>query len=192
MNLLEQKKVLDKKLEKVEQSSKMVADIITQRSSNKNIGLETSVIEPMDLNASGINEIQALSKDKILAEYLTKNLDLTQSIVTESESIQSELRKINWALGNSIPKEFPPQLLIDKSNEFFVNYNSLIDASLKFFENSFKDNLFEMTALVPSKNFSSKEMLIVIALTLLAFAITCIYALLTPTGQPRVTPERRN
>ena len=192
MNLLEQKKVLDKRLEKVEQTSKMVADIITQPSSNKNIGLETGVIAPMDLNATGINEIQALSKDKILAEYLTKNLDLTQNIVTESESIQSELRKINWALGNSIPKEFPPQLLIDKSNEFFVNYNSLIDASLKFFENSFRDNLFEMTALVPSKNFSNKERLIVIALTLLAFAITSIYALLTPTAQPRVTPGQRN
>ena len=192
MSLLEQKKVLDKRLEKVEQTSKMVADIITQRSSNKNIGLETGVIAPMDLNATGINEIQALSKDKILAEYLTKNLDLTQNIVTESESIQSELRKINWALGNSIQKELPPQLLIDKSNEFFVNYNSLIDASIKFFENSFKDNLYETMALVPSKNFSSKEMHIVIALTLLAFAITCIYALLTPTGQPRVTPERRN
>ena len=192
MNLLEQKKVLDKRLEKVEQTSKMVADIITQHSSNKNIGPETGVIAPMDLNATGINEIQALSKDKILAEYLTKNLDLTQNIVTESESIQSELRKINWALGNSIQKELPPQLLIDKSNEFFVNYNSLIDASLKFFENSFRDNLFEMTALVPSKIFSNKEMLIVIALTLLAFAITSIYALLTPTAQPRVTPGQRN
>ena len=192
MNLLEQKKVLDKRLEKVEQTSKMIADIITQRSSNKNIGLETGVIAPMDLNATGINEIQALSKDKILAEYLTKNLDLTQNIVTESESIQSELRKINWALGNSIPKEFPPQLLIDKSNEFFVNYNSLIDASLKFFEDSFRGNLFETTALVPSKYFSNKEMLIVIALTLLAFAITSIYALLTPTAQPRVTPGQRN
>ena len=192
MNLLEQKKVLDKRLEKVEQTSKMVADIITQRSSNKNIGLETGVIAPMDLNATGINEIQALSKDKILAEYLTKNLDLTQNIVTESESIQSELRKINWALGNSIQKELPPQLLIDKSNEFFVNYNSLIDASLKFFENSFRDNLFETMALVPSKIFSSKERLIVIALTLLAFAITSIYALLTPTAQPRVTPGQRN
>ena len=192
MNLLEQKKVLDKRLEKVEQSSKMIADIITQRSSNKNIGLETGVIAPMDLNATGINEIQALSKDKILAEYLTKNLDLTQNIVTESESIQSELRKINWALGNSIQKEFPPQLLIDKSNEFFVNYNSLIDASLKFFENSFRDNLFETMALVPNKIFSNKERLIVIALTLLAFAITSIYALLTPTAQPRVTPGQRN
>ena len=192
MNLLEQKKVLDKRLEKVEQTSKMVADIITQHSSNKNIGPETGVIAPMDLNATGINEIQALSKDKILAEYLTKNLDLTQNIVTESESIQSELRKINWALGNSIQKELPPQLLIEKSNEFFVNYNSLIDASLKFFENSFRDNLFEMTALVPSKNFSNKERLIVIALTLLAFAITSIYALLTPTAQPRVTPGQRN
>ena len=192
MNLLEQKKVLDKRLEKVEQSSKMIADIITQRSSNKNIGLETGVIAPMDLNATGINEIQALSKDKILAEYLTKNLDLTQNIVTESESIQSELRKINWALGNSIQKEFPPQLLIDKSNEFFVNYNSLIDASLKFFENSFRDNLFETMALVPNKIFSNKEKLIVIALTLLAFAITSIYALLTPTAQPRVTPGQRN
>ena len=192
MNLLEQKKVLDKRLEKVEQSSKMIADIITQRSSNKNIGLETGVIAPMDLNATGINEIQALSKDKILAEYLTKNLDLTQNIVTESESIQSELRKINWALGNSIQKEFPPQLLIDKSNEFFVNYNSLIDASLKFFENSFRDNLFETMALVPNKIFSNKEWLIVIALTLLAFAITSIYALLTPTAQPRVTPGQRN
>ena len=192
MNLLEQKKVLDKRLEKVEQSSKMIADIITQRSSNKNIGLETGVIAPMDLNATGINEIQALSKDKILAEYLTKNLDLTQNIVTESESIQSELRKINWALGNSIQKEFAPQLLIDKSNEFFVNYNSLIDASLKFFENSFRDNLFETMALVPNKNFSNKEKLIVIALTLLAFAITSIYALLTPTAQPRVTPGQRN
>ena len=191
MNLLEQKKVLDKRLEKVEQTSKMVADIITQHSSNKNIGPETGVIAPMDLNATGINEIQALSKDKILAEYLTKNLDLTQNIVTESESIQSELRKINWALGNSISKEFPPQLLIDKSNEFFVNYNSLIDASLKFFENSFRDNLFETTALVPSKYFSNKEMLIVIALTLLAFAITSIYALLTPTAQPRLTPGQR-
>jgi len=192
MNLLEQKKVLDKRLEKVEQSSKMIADIITQRSSNKNIGLETGVIAPMDLNATGINEIQALSKDKILAEYLTKNLDLTQNIVTESESIQSELRKINWALGNSIQKEFAPQLLIDKSNEFFVNYNSLIDASLKFFENSFRDNLFETMALVPNKIFSNKERLIVIALTLLAFAITSIYALLTPTAQPRVTPGQRN
>jgi len=192
MNLLEQKKVLDKRLEKVEQSSKMIANIITQRSSNKNIGLETGVIAPMDLNATGINEIQALSKDKILAEYLTKNLDLTQNIVTESESIQSELRKINWALGNSIQKEFPPQLLIDKSNEFFVNYNSLIDASLKFFENSFRDNLFETIALVPNKIFSNKEKLIVIALTLLAFAITSIYALLTPTAQPRVTPGQRN
>jgi len=192
MNLLEQKKVLDKRLEKVEQSSKMIADIITQRSSNKNIGPETGVIAPMDLNATGINEIQALSKDKILAEYLTKNLDLTQNIVTESESIQSELRKINWALGNSIQKEFAPQLLIDKSNEFFVNYNSLIDASLKFFENSFRDNLFETMALVPNKIFSNKERLIVIALTLLAFAITSIYALLTPTAQPRVTPGQRN